>query len=65
MAFTYSSSTNTMHTITLKVMYIHHDLLHVSAKHLAILREVKYKASVKKNITTEFLKYQNEFTDTK
>lgn len=35
-----------MHTSILKLVYIHNDLLHVSAKHKAIFREVKYKGSI-------------------
>jgi len=32
-----------MHTRTLILVYMHNELLHVSANHVAIFREVKYK----------------------
>jgi hypothetical protein len=32
-----------MHTNTLTLIYIHSDLLHVSTKHVAIFRNVKYR----------------------
>jgi len=32
-----------MHTGILKFIYVHYDLLHVSAKHTAIVKEVKYR----------------------
>jgi hypothetical protein len=38
-----SSSTNKMYTTTSKLFYINNYLLHVSAKHLTLFREVKYK----------------------
>jgi hypothetical protein len=42
-----SISTNKMHTRILKLIYMHTVLLHVSAKHVVIFREVKYKGCVK------------------
>jgi hypothetical protein len=41
-----SSSTNKMHTGILILIYIHYDLLHVTAKHTAIVKEVKYRGRV-------------------
>ena len=38
-----SSSNNKMHTSLLKLIYIHNDLLHVSAKHVTIFRKIQYK----------------------
>jgi hypothetical protein len=35
-----------MHTSTLKLIYIHSGLLHVSTKHVAIFRNVKYRGWV-------------------
>ena len=32
-----------MHTSVLKLVYIHNELLHVSANHVAIVSDVKYK----------------------
>jgi hypothetical protein len=38
-----------MHTRILKLIYIHNNHLHVSAKHETIFREVEYKVEYIKN----------------
>jgi hypothetical protein len=43
-----------MHTRLLKLVYIHNELQHILANHVAIIRDVKYKrynTSIKCNIS--------------
>ena len=61
-AFMNSSSSNKMHTRTLKLIYMHNDLLHASAQNKAIFREVRIQRISILNIIIDLLKYQNEFT---
>ena len=35
-----------MHTSILKLVYIHNELLHILANHVAIFSEVKYKGQI-------------------
>jgi len=42
----YAITVPKMYTSVLKLVCIHNDLLHVSANHVAIFREIKYKCQV-------------------
>ena len=39
-----------MHMSTLKLIYVHNELLHVSANHVAIFRDVNYSVQYKYNM---------------
>jgi hypothetical protein len=56
-----------MHTkySILKLVSTHNDPLHVSATHLAIFKEVKYKGWNYYKCRMELQNYQNQSTDTK
>jgi len=48
-----------MHTCILRLVYIHSELLHVSANHLAIFRDVKYTVYVHYKYQIKLYKYRN------
>jgi len=45
-----------MHRSLLKLVYIHNDLLHVSANHVTIFREVIYRGQIHCRVQNEIMK---------
>jgi hypothetical protein len=54
-----------MHTCILKVVYIHNELLHVSANRVAIFRDLNRTFRDIQNYKNEIIKYQNQSIDVK